>query len=398
MTKIISVNAGSSSLKFQLFEMPEETVLTSGLVERIGFEDAVFTIKVNGEKVSKTLPILDHEKAVSLLLEALVEHKIVTSLDEIKGVGHRAVHGGEAFVSSTVVTEEVVSIFEGLSELAPLHNPAGLVGYRAFRKNLPKAGHVFVFDTAFHQTMQPSTYMYALPMEYYRNYKIRKYGFHGTSHMYVSRRCAELMNRDPKELKIVTCHLGNGASITAVDGGVSVNTSMGFTPLAGIMMGTRSGDIDPAVVTYLMRKTGMDADEVENVLNKKSGMLGVSELSSDARDIEAGVNAGNEQAILTQKLYINRVINTVGGYIAQMGGVDAIVFTGGIGENDSKIRLGIANALNGAFGVKIDADKNQVRGEETLLSTPDSRVALWLIPTNEELMIARDAYRLLDFS
>ena len=218
-------------------------------------------------------------------MEALVEHKIVTSLDEIKGVGHRAVHGGEAFASSTVVTEEVVSIFEGLSELAPLHNPAGLVGYRAFRKNLPKAGHVFVFDTAFHQTMQPSTYMYALPMEYYRNYKIRKYGFHGTSHMYVSRRCAELMNRDPKELKIVTCHLGKGASITAVDGGVSVNTSMGFTPLAGIMMGTRSGDIDPAVVTYLMRKTGMDAAAVENVLNKKSGMLGVSELSSDARDI-----------------------------------------------------------------------------------------------------------------
>lgn len=397
MTKIISVNAGSSSLKFQLFEMPEEKVLTSGLVERIGFEDAGFTIKVNGEKISKTLPILDHEKAVSLLLDALVEYKIVNSLDEIKGAGHRAVHGGEEFASSTVVTNEVVSKFEALSELAPLHNPAGLVGYRAFEKNLPNAKHVFVFDTAFHQTMKPSSYMYAIPMEYYREYKVRKYGFHGTSHMYVSQRCAELMNRDAKDLKIVTCHLGNGASITAVDGGLSVNTSMGFTPLAGIMMGTRSGDLDPAVVTYLMRKTGMNADEVENVLNKKSGMLGISEISSDARDIENGIKEGNKQAILTQELYVNRVINTVGGYIAQMGGVDAIVFTGGIGENDINMRKAIADHLTGAFGVKVDEEKNNVRGEETLISTSDSKVAVWLIPTNEELMIARDTFQLLGF-
>ena len=397
MTKIISVNAGSSSLKFQLFEMPEETVLTSGLVERIGFEDAGFTIKVNGEKISKTLPILDHEKAVSLLLNALVEYHIVESLDEIKGAGHRAVHGGEAFASSTVVNDEVISTFESLSELAPLHNPAGLVGYRAFEKNLPNAGHVFVFDTAFHQTMEPATYLYALPYDYYRKYQIRKYGFHGTSHMYVSQRCAELMHQDPKSLKIVTCHLGNGASITAVDGGKSVNTSMGFTPLAGIMMGTRSGDLDPAVVTYLMKKLNMSADEVETVLNKKSGMLGVSELSSDARDIEVAVASGNELAILTQEMYINRAINTIGGYIAQMGGVDAIVFTGGIGENDMKIRKGICDHLTGAFGVKIDDERNQVRGEERMIATDDSKVAVWLIPTNEELMIARDTYQLLDF-
>lgn len=395
MSKIIAVNAGSSSLKFQLFNMPEETVLTSGLVERIGFEDAVFTIKVNGEKKTTTCPILDHEKAVSMLLEALVEHGIVTSLDEITAAGHRAVHGGETFKESVLVDEEVVAEFESLSELAPLHNPAGLVGYRAFKKNLPNIKHTFVFDTAFHQTMEPDSYIYPLPMEYYDQYKVRRYGFHGTSHMYVSQRCAELMNKHLKDTKIITCHLGNGASITAVDGGKSVNTSMGFTPLAGIMMGTRCGDIDPAIVPFLMRKTGMTPDEMDTMMNKKSGMLGVSGISSDARDIENGCKAGNERAILTQNLYVNRVINTVGGYYAQLGGLDAIVFTGGIGENDVVMREKICTKLEGALGVKVNKELNSVsRGEELLLSAPDSKVQVWLIPTNEELMIARDAYRL----
>ncbi len=332
MSKIISVNAGSSSLKFQLFEMPTEEVLTSGIIEKIGFEDAIFTIKVNGEKVKKVLPILDHTKAVALLLEALVEHKIVNSLDEITGAGHRAVHGGEIFTESVAVNDEVVEKFSSLNDLAPLHNPAGLIGYNAFKENLPNCKHVFVFDTAFHSTMPRESYMYALPRKYYDEYKVRRYGFHGTSHMYVSQRCAEVMGKDIKDTKIITCHLGNGASITAVDGGKSINTSMGFTPLAGVMMGTRCGDIDPAIVTYLMKKTGMTPDEMDNVMNKQSGMLGVSGISSDARDIEDGYMAGNDDAVLTTEMYVNRVINVVGGYYAQMGGADAIVFTGGIGE------------------------------------------------------------------
>ena len=285
MTKIISVNAGSSSLKFQLFEMPQETVLTSGNMERIGLEEGIFTIKVNGEKITKRLPIADHAKAVSLLMEALVEHKIVASLDEIKGVGHRVVQGGD-FSSSRVIDDAVEQVIVDMSELAPLHNPAGLVGYRAFKEALPNAGHVAVFDTAFHQTMGQESYLYPVPMKWYRDYKIRRYGYHGTSHQYVSQRCAQLMNQNVEDLKIITCHLGNGASISAVDGGKCINTSMGFTPLAGIMMGTRCGDIDPAIVCYMMKKTGMSAEEMDNVLNKESGMLGISEISSDARDIE----------------------------------------------------------------------------------------------------------------
>ncbi|BBK61582.1 acetate kinase [Amedibacterium intestinale] len=396
MTKIISVNAGSSSLKFQLFEMPEETVLTSGIVEKIGFEDAIFTIKVNGEKVKKVLPIPDHTKAVSLLLESLVEYKIVESLDEIKGAGHRAVHGGEIFKESVPVTDEVVEQFSSLNELAPLHNPAGLIGYNAFKENLPHCKHAFVFDTAFHQTMPQESYIYALPIRYYNDYKIRRYGFHGTSHKYVSQRCAELMEKPLEDTKIITCHLGNGASITAVDGGKSINTSMGFTPLAGVMMGTRCGDIDPAIVTYIMKKEGLSIEEVNDVMNKQSGMLGVSGISSDARDIEDGFKEGNPAAILTTEVYVNRVINTVGGYYAQLGGADAIVFTGGIGENDTNIRKLICNRLKDAFGIVLDEEINSCsRGKEILLSKPESKIQVWLIPTNEELMIARDTYRLI---
>ena len=396
MTKIISVNAGSSSLKFQLFEMPEETVLTSGIVEKIGFEDAIFTIKVNGEKVKKVLPIPDHTKAVSLLLESLVEYKIVESLDEIKGAGHRAVHGGEIFKESVPVTDEVVEQFSSLNELAPLHNPAGLIGYNAFKENLPHCKHAFVFDTAFHQTMPQESYIYALPIRYYNDYKIRRYGFHGTSHKYVSQRCAELMEKPLEDTKIITCHLGNGASITAVEGGKSINTSMGFTPLAGVMMGTRCGDIDPAIVTYIMKKEGLSIEEVNDVMNKQSGMLGVSGISSDARDIEDGFKEGNPAAILTTEVYVNRVINTVGGYYAQLGGADAIVFTGGIGENDTNIRKLICNRLKDAFGIVLDEEINSCsRGKEILLSKPESKIQVWLIPTNEELMIARDTYRLI---
>lgn len=398
MTKIISVNAGSSSLKFQLFEMPSEEVLTSGIAERIGLEEGIFTIKYNGEKHTQNLPIKDHKVAVELLLKALVEHKIVENLEEIKGAGHRIVQGGSYFDSSAVVNEDVVNKVEELSDLAPLHNPAHLIGYRAFKEALPQIGHVFVFDTAFHQTMTPESYLFPVPMEWYENYKVRRYGAHGTSHQYVSHRCAELMGKDVKELKIITCHLGNGASITAVDGGKCINTSMGLTPLGGIMMGTRCGDIDPAIVPFVMKKTGMTPDEMDTALNKKSGMLGISGISSDARDIEDAVAQGNERAILTQQLYVNRAINVIGGYFVQMGGCDAIVFTAGLGENDTNLRHQICEKLEKAMNLKMNYELNdKTRGKEVCVSAEDSKVQVWIVPTNEELVIARDTYSLLGF-
>ena len=398
MTKIISVNAGSSSLKFQLFEMPSEEVLTSGIAERIGLEEGIFTIKYNGEKYTQNLPIKDHKVAVDLLLKALVEHKIVENLEEIKGAGHRIVQGGSYFDSSAVVDEDVVNKVEELSDLAPLHNPAHLIGYRAFKEALPQIGHVFVFDTAFHQTMTPESYLFPVPMEWYENYKVRRYGAHGTSHQYVSQRCAELMGKDVKDLKIITCHLGNGASITAVDGGKCINTSMGLTPLGGIMMGTRCGDIDPAIVPFVMKKTGMTPDEMDTALNKKSGMLGISGISSDARDIENAVAEGNERAILTQQLYVNRAINVIGGYYFQLGGCDAIVFTAGLGENDCNLRHQICEKLEKAMDLKMNYELNdKTRGKEVCVSADDSKVQVWVVPTNEELVIARDTYSLLGF-
>lgn len=398
MTKIISVNAGSSSLKFQLFDMPSETVLTSGNAERIGLEEGIFTIKVNGEKHVQNLPIPDHAVAVQLLLDALVEYKVVESLDEIKGAGHRIVQGGSYFSESALVDEDVVNKVEELAPLAPLHNPAHLIGYRAFKKALPEIGHVFVFDTAFHQTMKPESYLYAVPYEWYTDYKVRKYGAHGTSHQFISQRTAELLGKDIKDTKIITCHLGNGASISAVDGGVCVNTSMGLTPLGGIMMGTRCGDIDPAVVVYMTRQTGMSADEMDTALNKKSGMLGISGISSDARDIEKAYHEGNERAILTLQVYVNRVINMIGGYIMQLGHVDAISFTAGLGENDSHLRGLILNAMKENLGLSINEELNsQIHGKEAKISNPDSKVAVFVVPTNEELVIARDTYRILGF-
>lgn len=398
MTKVISVNAGSSSLKFQMFEMPQETVLTSGIVERIGFEDAIFSIKVGTEKFKKVQPIHDHRDAVAMVLDALIAHKIVGSLDEIKGVGHRVVHGGEIYANSVIVDAKVEKDIEDLSDLAPLHNPANLIGYRAFAKALPFARHVMVFDTAYHQTMEPDIYLYPIPYEYYQNFKIRRYGFHGTSHYYVGRKTAQMMGKNVEDINIITCHLGNGASVTAIEKGKSVNTSMGFTPLAGIMMGTRSGDIDPAIITFLMKKLGKTAEQVIDILNKKSGMLGVSMLSSDARDIEKAVEEGNEQAILTRKIYANRIAQTIGSYVMQMGSLDALVFTGGLGENDYGVRADITERVQKALGINFDYDLNKKsRGQDIKLSTEGSNVDVWMITTNEELVIAQDTSTLLGF-
>lgn len=396
MSKIISVNAGSSSLKFQLFDMPSENVLTSGIAERIGLEEGIFTIKVNGEKHTLKLEIKNHTDAVNLLLESLVKYGVVKDLNEITGAGHRVVQGGSYFQSSVKVNEDAISKVEELSELAPLHNPANLVGYRALKDALPSIEHVFVFDTAFHQTMEPEAFMYPVPYEWYTDYKVRRYGAHGTSHQYVAERTAELIGKNINDLKIITCHLGNGASISAVDGGKCVNTSMGFTPLGGIMMGTRCGDIDPAIVSYMQTAANLTAPEVNDILNKKSGMLGISGISSDARDIENAVYEGNERAKLTHAIYVNRVVNVVGGYFMQMGDVDAITFTAGLGENDTYLRGLILKGLEQGLGLNIDYELNsKTRGKEVCLSTADSKVSTWIVPTNEELVIARDTQRIL---
>ena len=396
MSKIISVNAGSSSLKFQLFEMPSEEVLTSGIVEKIGFEDAIFTIKVNGEKIKKVLPIPDHTKAVSMLLEALVEYKIVNSLDEITGAGHRAVHGGEIFKESVPVTEDVVEKFASLNDLAPLHNPAGLVGYNAFKNNLPNCKHVFVFDTAFHSTMPKESYIYALPMKYYDEYKIRRYGFHGTSHRYVSARCAEIMGKDIKDLKIISCHIGNGSSITAINGGKVIDTSMGLTPLDGFMMGTRTGTLDPSVVTFIAEKENLGPKELSDLFNKKSGLLGISGISSDDRDVTEAEKNGDPRARLAHEMLVYQIQKFIGSYVAALGGVDALIFTAGLGENQFTLRKRICDGL-GVFGVELDDAVNDgLKSQEQLISTKDSKVAVYVIPTNEELVIARDTKELVE--
>lgn len=395
MSKVIAVNSGSSSLKFQLFQMPEEEVLTSGVAERIGQKMGIFTINVNGEKIKTDVEIPDHKKAVDLLLEALVKYGIVKELSEIKGAGHRIVQGGAYFSGSVKVDEDVVSKVDELCALAPLHNPAHLVCYRAFKEALPEIEHVFVFDTAFHQTMTEESFLYPVPYEWYTDYKVRKYGAHGTSHEFVMKRTAELMGKDPSELNILTCHLGNGASITAIKNGKVVNTSMGLSPLGGIMMGTRCGDIDPTVVYYMEEKLGCTPEEMDTYLNKKSGMLGVSGISSDARDIQAAVDAGNSRAITTYNLYVNRAVNLIGGYYMQLGHVDAMSFTAGLGEHAVEIREGILKGLEEGMGVKIDYELNSKTHSEAKISLPDSKVEVFVVPTNEELVIARDTVRLL---
>jgi acetate kinase len=393
MSKIIAINAGSSSLKFQLFEMPSEEVITKGLIERIGLNDGVFNITVNGEKIKEVRDIPNHEVAVKLLLDKLTTLGIIKSLDEIEGIGHRVVHGGEEFDDSVLITEEVLKRIEALSDLAPLHNPANITGIKAFQQVLPNVPAVAVFDTAFHQTMPESSFLYSLPYEYYEKYGIRKYGFHGTSHKYVSQRAAEMLGRPIEQLRLISCHLGNGASIAAIEAGKSIDTSMGFTPLAGVTMGTRSGNIDPALIPYIMEKTGKTADEVLEVLNKKSGLLGISGFSSDLRDIESQAAEGNERAELALEVFANRIHKYIGSYAARMNGVDAIIFTAGIGENSDVIRAKVLRGLE-FMGVYWDPSLNKVRGQEAFINYPHSPVKVMVIPTNEEVMIARDVVRL----
>lgn len=393
MSKTIAINAGSSSLKWQLYSMPSEEVIAKGIVERIGLNDSIFTIKYGeDQKYEEIVDINDHDVAVRMLLDKLIELKILSDYNEITGVGHRVVAGGEDFKDSAVIDDEALAKIEALADLAPLHNPANAMGIRAFKKILPDIISVAVFDTAFHTTMPRHNYLYSIPTEYYEKYAARKYGAHGTSHKYVSQRAAEMLGKPIEELKIITCHLGNGASITAIDGGVSVDTSMGFTPLAGVTMGTRSGDIDPSLLPYLMDKLGLtDIKEMINILNKQSGLLGLSGISSDMRDLEA--NLDKEAVQTAYAVFTDRIRKYIGSYVTVMNGVDAIVFTAGIGENDSHVRSEVIKGMTW-FGCEIDAEKNNVRGKETMISTDDSKVKVLLIPTDEELMIARDVERL----
>ena len=391
--KILSVNAGSSSLKFQMYEMPEEKVLISGTFERIGIDGGMYTIKYNGEKKKTEREFSTHSEAVQVLIEELLNYKVIESLDEIKGVGHRIVHGGEHYTHSVVATEEVINDLTDISELAPLHNPANLTGIKAFQEKIPDALEVCCFDTAFHQTMNKKEFLYPVPYEWYEKYGVRKYGFHGMSHNYIALRTAEILNNP--SARIISCHIGNGGSLCAIKDGKSIDTSMGFTPNAGLMMGSRSGDIDATLIPYIMGKTGETLEEVINDLNKKSGYLGVSGVSSDSRDIEEAAAAGNERAILSQEMYVEKIVNYIAEYYLELGGADAIVFTAGVGENSKDTRKAIVDKL-APLGIKIDEEKNNVRGEEALISTEDSSVKVYVIPTDEEVMIARDTYKFIN--
>lgn len=389
--KILSVNAGSSSLKFQMYEMPEEKVLISGVFERIGIENSFYTIKLNEEKIKKEVVLSNHTDAVKILTNELLENNIVSDLSEIKAIGHRMVHGGEKYASSVLLTEDVITAVEELSDLAPLHNPANLVGVRAFKEVIPSAVAVGVFDTAFHQTMEEENFLYPVPYEWYKEYGVRKYGFHGTSHKYVSEKMASILGKE--ETKIITCHIGNGGSLAAVKNGKCIDTSMGFTPNAGIIMGSRSGDIDASLIPFVMKKTGMNISEIDNALNKKSGLLGISGVSSDSRDIEAGIKSGNYRCKLAQEMYVNKIVKYIAEYYVELGGADAIVFTAGVGENSITTRKQIIDKL-ACLGIKLDEERNNVRSEVALISTDDSSVKVYVIPTDEEVMIARDTYKL----
>lgn len=392
MSKTIAINAGSSSLKWQLFEMPAETVIAKGIVERIGLNDSIFTVKYGeGQKFEQILDIDNHEFAINMLLEKLTELNIIASFDEITGAGHRVVAGGEYFKDSALIDADALSKIEELGEFAPLHNPAEAQVIRVFEKLLPNTKNVAVFDTSFHTTMPKKNYLYSIPVEYYEKFQARKYGAHGTSHRYVSEQASEMLGKPLEDLKIITCHLGNGASITAVEGGKSIDTSMGFTPLAGVTMGTRSGDIDPSLLPYLMKKLNLSSiEEMVDILNKKSGLLGLSNISSDMRDLE---NNEDPNAQLALEIFADRIRKYIGSYVAVMNGVDAIVFTAGIGENDANMRKEIINGMSW-FGATIDEELNNVRGEQRVISTADSSVKVLLIPTDEEVMIARDVERL----
>ncbi len=390
--KILSVNTGSSSLKFQLYEMPEEKVLISGVFERIGIGESFYTIKINGEKIKKEVELKDHKVAFEYLVKELLENNIVKSLEEIKGIGNRVVQGGSYFDKTEKVDEEVISKIDELSALAPLHNPAAIVGIRAEQEVIPNALLTVVFDTAFHQTISEENYLYALPYEWNSEYKIRRYGAHGTSHKYITLKANEILGRN--DTKLITCHIGNGASISAVKNSKCVNTSMGLTPNAGLIMGSRCGDIDATIIPYIMEKTNLSTKEIDNILNKKSGLLGISGVSSDFRDINAGIDAGNERCKLAYKMFIKRIIDYIAKYYVELNGCDAIIFTAGIAENSSKMRRDVINGLN-ILGIKVDEKRNISIEKETKISSDDSSVPCYVIATDEEVMIARDTYDFL---
>ena len=390
--KIISINAGSSSLKFSLFNMDNESVIASGVFERIGIDGSCYTLKFNGEKYKEEVPLKTHADAVNILLDKLTSMHIIESLDEIGGVGHRIVQGKDLFDKSVLVDDEVMEKLESIKHFAPLHNPANMLGIEAFRKALPNVPMSVVFDTAFHQTMDEETYLYAVPYEWYEKYGIRKYGAHGTSHRYITETVKDLLKTD--KFKLISCHIGNGGSITAIKDGKCVDTSMGFTPLAGIMMGTRSGDVDPSIIPPVMEAENKTIDDIINDLNKHSGVLGLSGISSDMRDIEDAYNEGNPRAVLTFNKYIQRIVDYIAQYYVRLGGADVIAFTAGVGENSPILRKLVCEKLS-CLGVKLDEEKNNVRGKLTKISADDSKVAVYVIPTDEELMIARDTLELI---
>ncbi len=394
--KILIVNAGSSSLKYQLIDTDNETTLAKGLVERIGIPGSRLKQTVGMEQYVVEMPLKDHIEASKQMLKALTDkqHGILGSMDEIGAVGHRVVHGGERFTTSSLIDEECLAAIDENSQFAPLHNPANLMGIKACRLVMPNTPMVAVFDTSFHQTMPAKSFLYGLPMDYYKRLKVRRYGFHGTSHRYVSERAAKFLGKELRDLKIITCHLGNGSSMCAIDGGKSVDTSMGMTPLEGVLMGTRSGSVDPASLQFIMNHEGLDIDQMLEVLNKKSGLLGVSGLSSDMRDIEEAARRGNEQAQITLDLLYNGIRKYIGAYAATMGGVDVVVFTAGIGENSPILRESVLDGM-GFLGMELDKEKNKLRGEERDISTPNSKVRILVIPTNEELVIARDTLEIV---
>ena len=388
---VLSVNAGSSSLKFQAYDMPEETVLISGVFERIGMKESFYTIKLNGEKIKKDVELNNHERALELVMEELLENNIVNSLDDIKAIGHRIVQGGSYFDKTEEMTDENIKKVRELASLAPLHNPAAIKGIKAAKAVVPNALQTGAFDTAFHQTIEEENFMYPVPYEWCEKYNVRKYGAHGTSHKYVAYRMNEILGR--YNTKLITCHIGNGASISAVKDGVCVNTSMGLTPNAGLMMGSRCGDMDATVVTYMMQQLDCTAEEMDSILNKQSGLLGISGVSSDSRDIEDGMKIGNQRCSLAQKMFTRRIIDHIAKYYVELGGCDAIIFTAGIGENSVHTRREVIDGL-AALGVKIDEEANDCRGVERLITTEDSTIPCYIIPTDEELMIARDTYLL----
>ena len=393
--KILVVNCGSSSLKFQLIDSETEEVAASGLCERIGLDGALI-YKVNGDKIKQEIDLPDHEVAIKKVLDTLLDKEIgvLTSLDEIGAIGHRMVHGGEKFSSSVIINEEIIKQIETCNDLAPLHNPANLLGVRACQEVMPGVPNVVVFDTAFHQTMPSKAYLYALPKEYYEKYGVRRYGFHGTSHSFVSKRLAELAGLDINNSRMIICHIGSGASISAIKDGKSVDTSMGMTPLEGLMMGTRSGDMDPAIIEFICQKENITVQEMTTILNKKSGALGLSGLSNDYRDLVEAAQGGNQDAINALDVMVYRVIKSIGAYYMALGGVDAIALTAGVGENNLELRAKIVEGL-AAIGIKLDVEANAVRGDERKISTDDSAAQVWVVPTNEELAIARETARLV---